>query len=357
MHRFPTVSLIVAPALVVALSLASGACGKQATEPGAVAVAAGPTAAGEVLAVVGGKPITQSDVDAKTAEPMLRLEREHEKNRYQLVESALQQVVQDRLLEAEATARGISKQEVIASVPPPSITSAEVEAFYQQNRAQLPPGRSQEQLIPQIRQYLGQQRAQLAARQFLDELAAKYKVEIKLEPRRVAVAATGAAKGAANAKITLVEFSDFQCPYCSRFAPTLDQVMAKYGDRVRLVFRHLPLAIHPLAPKAAEASLCAEDQGKFWEMHDAMFRNQGALAAAGLKATAAGLGLDAPAFASCLDSGTKSAAVQADAAAAHKAGIEGTPALFVNGRMLDGAVPFEQVAAIIEDELQRQAGI
>jgi protein-disulfide isomerase len=357
MNNSPKNSLAALFAAVVVSSLTLGACDKGATQPPA-AGGTSPAAAtsGEVLATVGGTPILKSEVDAKTAEPLQRLQRDLERKRYEMVEGALQQLVQDRLLEAEATARGITKAELIASVPQPSVSAEEVEAFFQQNRAQLPPGRSKEQLIPQIRQYLGQQRAQLASRQFLDGLAAKHKVEIKLEPQRMQVAATGPSKGAVDAKIELVEFSDFQCPYCSRFAPTMDQVMAKYGDRVRLVFRHLPLPIHAQAPKAAEASLCAQDQGKFWEMHDALFRNQGALQVEGLKARASELGLDAQVFASCLDSGSKAAAVAADAADARKAGIDGTPALFVNGRLLDGAVPFEQVAAIIEDELKRQSG-
>jgi protein-disulfide isomerase len=357
MSRFRTIATPLLPALLVTASLLAGACDKKAADPAATAADAttATTGQGEVLALVAGQPITKAEIDAKTAEPLQRMEREYQRNRYQAVETALQQAVQDRLLDAEADAQGVSKDPLVSSVPPPTVLPAEVDAFYEQNRARMQ-GRSKEEMAPQIRQFIGQQKAQMAARQFLDGLAAKHKVEIKLEPQRVEVAATGPAKGAADAKITMVEFSDFQCPFCSRFAPTLDQVMAKYGDRVKLVFRHLPLPIHPQAPKAAEAAVCAQDQGKFWEMHDALFRNQNALGVDGLKARAAELGLDAQAFATCLDSGTKTAAVAADAADARKVGIEGTPALFVNGRLIDGAAPFEQVAALIEDELKRQAG-
>lgn len=358
MSRCRPILTATLPALLISAGLLTGACGKQAADPAAT-VAAEPAAAtagqGEVLALVAGQPITKAEIDAKTAVALQRLEREYERNRHQLLETAVQQAVQDRLLDAEAAAQGVTKEQLVASVPPATVSPAEVDAFYEQNSARMQ-GRSKEEMAAQIRQFIGQQKVQIASRQYLDGLAAKHQVEIKLEPQRVEVAATGPAKGAPDAKITMVEFSDFECPYCSRFAPTLDQVMAKYGDRVKLVFRHLPLPNHPQAPKAAEAAACAQDQGKFWEMHDSLFRNQGALGVEALKGRATELGLDAQAFATCLDSGAKAAVVAADAADARKAGIEGTPALFVNGRLIDGAAPFEQVAALIEDELKRQSG-
>jgi protein-disulfide isomerase len=154
--------------------------------------------------------------------------------------------------------------------------------------------------------------------------------------------------------VTIVEFSDFQCPYCSRLTPTLEQVMSKYGNKVRIVFRQFPLPIHDKAAKAAEAALCANEQGKFWEMHDAMFKDQGGLAVDGLKTKAATLGLNAQSFNSCLDSGKETPAVQADLKAGQQAGVQGTPAMFVNGRFINGAQPYETIAGIIDDELKRK---
>jgi len=153
--------------------------------------------------------------------------------------------------------------------------------------------------------------------------------------------------------VTIVEFSDFQCPFCSRLTPTIKQVEQKYGDKVRVVFRQYPLPFHQNAQKAAEASLCALDQGKFWELHDAMFADQNALGVDQLKATAAKLGVNADKFNKCLDSGEKAAVISADQKAGQAAGVNGTPALFVNGRFINGAVPLEQITTVVDDELRR----
>ena len=122
---------------------------------------------------------------------------------------------------------------------------------------------------------------------------------------------------------------------------------------MRLVFRQYPLPFHQNAEKAAEASLCALDQGKFWELHDAMFGNQGELGVDQLKAKAASLGLNADKFNKCLDSGEKAAAIQADVKAGSAAGVSGTPAMFINGRFINGAVPIDQITTVIDDELRR----
>jgi protein-disulfide isomerase len=173
------------------------------------------------------------------------------------------------------------------------------------------------------------------------------------EPTRVKVATTGPAKGPANAPVTIVEFSDFQCPYCGRLSPTLKQVEQKYGDKVRLVYRQYPLPFHRFAQKAAEASLCANDQGKFWQMHDAIFADQQALEVAQLKSKATDLGLNTEQFNQCIDLGRHAAAIQADVKDGAAAGVTGTPALFVNGRLILGAVPLEQITSVIDDELKR----
>lgn len=163
-------------------------------------------------------------------------------------------------------------------------------------------------------------------------------------------------RGPEDAPVTIVEFSDFQCPYCSRVTPTLERVMNDYDGKVRLAFRQFPLTnIHPMAQKAAEASLCAHEQEKFWAMHDAMFADQGNLGVDALKSKAGELGLDAEQFAACLDSGKYAEEVSSDMKAGQAAGVSGTPAMFINGRFISGAVPYEQVAEVIDDELQRSS--
>jgi protein-disulfide isomerase len=161
--------------------------------------------------------------------------------------------------------------------------------------------------------------------------------------------------GPENAPVTIVEFSDFQCPYCRGFAPTLKSIKKDFGDKVRIVYRQAPIAsIHPFAFKAAEASLCAQEQGKFWELHDLMFAEQEKLAVADLKKKARTLGMDGKKFDSCLDTGRTVERVQTDMAEAQRVGVNGTPAAFVNGiELKGGSVPYDVVAAAIQKELRR----
>ncbi|MBS3069031.1 DsbA family protein [Candidatus Micrarchaeota archaeon] len=159
-------------------------------------------------------------------------------------------------------------------------------------------------------------------------------------------------RGGANAEVLIVEYSDFQCPFCERVTPTVQQILSTYGDQVKLVYKHFPLeSLHPNAVKAAEASECAADQGKFWEMHDAMFADQNKLSTTDLKATAAGLGMDSTAFNACLDGGSKLAIVSADATEGSNYGVSGTPTFFINGQMVVGAQPFSSFKSVIDAEL------
>ncbi|MDX9892827.1 MAG: DsbA family protein [Patescibacteria group bacterium] len=159
-------------------------------------------------------------------------------------------------------------------------------------------------------------------------------------------------RGNANAKVTLIEFSDFQCPYCQRHYATINQLAADYGDKIRVVFRHFPLSsIHPNAQKAAEAAECAGEQGKFWEMHDQLFE-AASLDIASLKTMAGQLGLSQSQFDSCLDSSKYASKVAKQAAEAQAAGITGTPGTFVNSELVKGAYPVETFKQIIDGLLQ-----
>ncbi len=159
-------------------------------------------------------------------------------------------------------------------------------------------------------------------------------------------------KPTGNAKITLVEYSDFQCPFCARAAPTVKQILDEYGDQIEFVYKHFPLtSIHPQAQKAAEASECARDQGKFMEYHDIIFQNQNALTDADLKRYANQLGLDTGEFNECLDSDEKTSIVLADLQEGQSKGVRGTPTFFINDQQLVGAQPYENFKAVIEQEL------
>jgi len=311
---------------------------------------------GQVLARINGKPVTEAEVHAAAADEFDQLDHQYLQRKHEIMEAQLKKVVQERLLETEAAARGVAKDKLLADIKPAEVSDADAEAFYEKNKARMPAQTPKESLMPQIKAYLQQTGQQEARDKYFKTLEDKYKVDYVLGPMRVEVASNGfPARGPATAPVTIVEFSDFQCPFCSKITPTLEQVVSKYGTKVRLVFRQFPLPMHPNAAKAAEASLCANEQGKFWEMHDAMFKDQGGLGVDGLKSKAAGIaGINAASFNACLDSGKQTPAVQSDMKAGNKAGVNGTPAMFVNGRFISGVVSADDLSKVIDDELKRK---
>jgi len=331
------------------LALAAEKDKPAAKAPAKPAAAAAPT--GATVATVDGKPILMSDIEDLAGGKLTQLHTQE----YQLRKQALDELIARRLVEKEAASRGISSDELMRTeidAKVPAITEAEQKAFYEQNKARL--GNTPEaDALKQIEAYLRQQKVRERQVAFVNDLKAKTPVRVMLEPPRTLVA-TGAddpVKGAATAPVTIVEFSDFQCPFCSRVNPTLKQVEDKYGDKVRVVFRNFPLLqIHPNAAKAAEAASCAADQGKFWEMHDKLFANQQKLAVDDLKAHATELGLKADVFNQCLDSGKKEAEWKKDMDEGSSYGLTGTPAFFINGRLISGAQPLEAFSTIIDEE-------
>jgi len=158
-------------------------------------------------------------------------------------------------------------------------------------------------------------------------------------------------RGPESAKVTIVEFADFQCPFCTRVNSTLTQIREQYPKDVKLVFKHLPLRIHPQAPGAHAAAEAAHRQGKFWEMHDKIFANQGDLAPETFVAYAGQLGLDVDAFKKDVGSDDVKKRLDADTREAQTLGVSGTPAFFINGKYLAGAQPFEAFKQRIDEEL------
>jgi protein-disulfide isomerase len=171
--------------------------------------------------------------------------------------------------------------------------------------------------------------------------------------RKVEIPEGAPSFGPKNAKVTIVEWSDFECPFCSRVGPTLTKIKENYAKDVRVVFRHQPLPFHPNAKPAAEASMAAHEQGKFWEYHDKLFANQKALDRASLEKYAQELGLNMGKFKAALDSGKYRAVVESDSAAGSAVGANGTPTFFINGRQFVGAQPFENFKAAIDEEIGR----
>jgi protein-disulfide isomerase len=345
-----------------ALLLASGvvlsaACSEESASAQASSTPSNPD---QVVAEVGGKPITLKDVDAKweafDAAERARVVQAMYQNRRNMLDI----IVGDRLIEDAAKAAG---QPVAAFVEQdgakrlPAITEDDVAKFFEQNKERAQ-GRTLDQLRADIKPYLEERRKQQARAMLVDELKAKSGsgVKVMLDPPRYTVptSAEDPVRGNAGAPITIIEFSDYQCPFCARVNPTLAKVMQTYGDRVKIVFKDFPLSNHPQAPKAAEAARCAGDQSKYWEMHDAMFANQRALDVPSLKQSARAIGLDGATFDQCLDSGKWAGAVRSGMALGEKMGVNSTPTLYVNGRALIGAMPFENFKSVIDEELARK---
>jgi protein-disulfide isomerase len=338
---------------VLGVALFAVACSATSAQPAKSAAPA------DVVATVGSTAITMAQVDEKALQQsaasfgQMRLSQAL----YEARRMALDVMVGDTLIDGEAKARGVERsalieKEIAAKVAP--VGDAEVASWYQANQGRVQ-GAPLDQVRAPIRAYLIQERMADARERFVESLKAKTKVTLALPPPRQTVASTGAARGQANAPIEMIEFSDFQCPFCQRAHETVDKVLSTYGDRIHFVYRHYPVQGHPNAQQAAEASECANEQGQFWPYHDRLFANPRKLGDADLKEHAAALNLDTAKFNACVDGHKYQERVLGDMRDGEAVGVNGTPAFFINGRMLSGAQPFDAFKKIIDEELALKA--
>ena len=312
----------------------------------------------DVVGRVGDRMVTMADLDeawrSNDAASRMRMLQDL----YDTRKRTLDIVIGELLVEREALARGTSRDELLAQELPSRtlpVTDDDIRQIYEQNRNAFP-NQTLEQMEPQIQAFLEQQRPMQALHAYMGELrTAADDVRVELEPPRTTIEtdANDPAFGSRNATVEIVEFSDFQCPFCQRLNGTLEQLKADYGDDVRLVFKDYPLPNHAQAFKAAEAGNCAHEQGKFWELHDVMFSSQSELEVADLKRHAGELGLDQASFDTCLDSGRFAASVSADLRLGQGVGVSSTPTVFINGRAVMGAAPYNVFAEIVQDEIDR----
>jgi protein-disulfide isomerase len=306
------------------------------------------------VAVVGGQPVSEAEFRSAAGNRLIAVETQA----FQGKERLLNEFIDKRLLEKEASSRSVTVEaleaaEVDGKVKP--ATDAEITTVKDQNKERLA-GVPEAQATQAVRDAILNQHRVDRRGEFVQELREKANVRILIEAPRVTVAeADTPALGPKAAPVTIIEFSDFECPYCAQAAPILKQVREAYGDKVRFVYRDYPLSIHAHAGKAAEAGACAREQGKFWEMHDKLFADQGHLTVPDLKNDAKVLGLDTEAFDACLDSSRYEPTWKAQAQDGEKYGVTGTPFFFVNGRMLNGMVPLATMRTLIDEELRRAA--
>jgi protein-disulfide isomerase len=327
---------------LLALSIGAGAAAQSGKAP---------------AAKVGDDVITFEELEQSVKSQLAKIEEQ----RFAVLDERLDQLIGDRLLAQEAKKRGITVEQLIKTevyAKAADVPDAEVSDFIAKNRSRLPQGDEAEMKL-KVWDYLRGQKVTERRQVYIQSLRAPGKVTVYLEApaaTRVAVSTSkGFVRGVKEAPVTIVEFSDFQCPFCKNATATVKQVMDKYPGKVKWIFRDFPLpAIHPAAPKAHEAARCAADQGKFWEYHDLLFDKSPRQNPDDLKQYAKDLKLEAASFAQCLDSGKHEAAVTKDVEEGAKLGVTGTPTFFINGRQLVGAQPLTAFQKIIDGELSKK---
>jgi protein-disulfide isomerase len=304
-----------------------------------------------VAAVAGDVKVYEDELPAEAQGELAQLRHQE----YEIKVRAFQNLLVRRLLEAEAARRKISLEQLMEAeartrVPQPG--EKELRAWFEQKKAYY--DKPFEQIQDRVRADFTEERLRDAKRQYVQETWRAAPVEVLLPPPRMAVRHDPERmRGNPQAPVMMVEFSDFQCPFCRRVQPTINALLEKYPHQLALSYRDYPLVeLHPMAHISAQAARCAGAQGKFWEYHNALFGFTGQPTRETLGKFAADLQLDGKAFASCLDSGSQKQAVDADFQAGTRAGVNSTPVFFINGIYLSGAQPLEDFIRIIDRELK-----
>ena len=338
-----------------------GSCGRAAQdEPAAVQGAAvqGDDPADDTrVAVIEGEAVTYGELRKRIGMKLTQSRGKYLRARRELEQKTLTAILDERLVAREAARRKITPDalllaEVEAKVPEP--TDVELKATYERFKERLPA--PLEDVKIQLVAFLKSRASGKRKKAFMAELRASAGVRETLPDLRlpeVVIPEDGApAKGPLNAPIKVVVYSDFECPFCSRVVPTLNALFKKYEGRIRIVFRDFPLSFHENAQRASEASLCAHDQNKFWEFHDHLFANQDKLTEKDLIEHAQKLNLDKAIFEACLKGGKHTERVKLNQSSGEAVGVNGTPAMFINGTLLSGAQPLDAMVEVVESHLK-----
>ncbi len=312
-----------------------------------------------VVAEFGDRPITLNQLHEWMKEDFIRnLDASQGASAaYEIRSAALTRMIDEEILAKEAARRGMTPRELLLQEMgnPGPLPEAEVRRYYIENVNRAGgTGPPYEQVSDQLRSYLEAERDNEFLDLYLRVLRDDARVRILMKPSRVEVAATGASMGPADAPITIVEFSDYECPFCQRAEPALWKLVETYPEEVRWVYRHFPLAgLDSSASKAAEATVCAQRQGKFWELHRIVFANTRKLSRQSLQTYAGQAGLNLEQFSICMDQGQAAEVVRRDLQEGEAVGVTGTPAFFLNGIPFSGALPFEEFHRMVQEELSR----
>lgn len=284
---------------------------------------------------------------------------ELEKKLFELKMNRVKGLVLKKLIESDSRKGSMSEEQFVEKfiVSKVKVTDSEVKAFIKERK--IPEQHINDQLKDRIQKFIKQGKTQEVVDAWLTEKIAKSPVEVYFsEPTQpVFDVKVGDAPVLGNnkAKVTLVEYSDFQCPYCAKGSKIMHELKKKYGDKVQVAFKNFPLPFHKQAKGAALAGLCANEQGKnyFWKLHDYMFDNQGKLDSNNLKKIAGSFqGFDGGKFNDCVDKNKYMAKIESDIQEGQSLGVKSTPTFFLNGKIINGALPVEEFSKMIDDELK-----
>jgi protein-disulfide isomerase len=312
---------------------------------------------GEVILKYNGGSITAKDVNDMVKSRLSNLNEEA----IEIYQRSAEHTLLNKLLKDEATKQGLSGPEELLAKAAASVEVSDdrVKSFIKENNLEKGykdpvTGKSRKITPEEIKAYLAEQERQNAREVFLQGLLAKAEVKMLIEEPRVEIKIPAGAHvlGDAKSKVVVHEFSDFQCPYCSRAHATVKQLNQHYGNKIAIVYHHLPLPSHPEARPSAIASNCAGKEGKFWPFHDKLFENQRALSQDNYLKWATEVGLNVESFKACLSDPAMAKQVEESVQFAEGLGINSTPTFYVNGKKLAGAQPFEQFQRVIETELK-----
>ncbi|HKH98944.1 MAG TPA: thioredoxin domain-containing protein [Candidatus Sulfotelmatobacter sp.] len=299
-----------------------------------------------VVAEVGGVKVTMAELEKEESAKLLAAHYTY----YQAETKALEDLVDKRLIEQKAksehlTVDQLMDRDIKSKVTDP--TEDQMKVYYEGLETEQPYEQVRQKILDKIREL----RTNKIKADYVRELRAHTTVYIALAPPRAEVETAGSMTlGSNSAQVTLVEFADYECPYCQKVAADLKKIKDDFGDKVSLTYKDFPLPMHSRAEKAAEAARCANKQNRFWEFHDEIFHSK-ELDLDQLKAQARALNLDVAQFDKCLDTGETASAVDKDRKEGTRLGITGTPAFFVNGHYLSGALDYAALRKVVEQQM------
>jgi protein-disulfide isomerase len=299
-----------------------------------------------VVAEIGGHPVTAGELEQKEASKLLQARYKY----YVAEKDALEQYIDDQLLEMQAKKESVSVDELLkrhVSINVQEPTEDQLRFYFEGVQTD----ESYETARPNIIETVHQLRMKKAREAYVTELRAEYGVIVELSQPSAHIEAGNAPRlGSEKAPVQIIEYADYECPYCQKVSPELNRLKAQFGDQVSLVYKDFPLPMHPNAARAAEGARCAGVQGKFWEFHDFLFETK-KLKEADMKAEARVLKLDGDKFDQCLDKQEQFESLKKDAQDAQRLGLSGTPSFFINGHFMSGAIGYAKLRETVVQEL------